>query len=129
MRNKSHGEGPLGVLVVDDEALVRMNTAEMLREAGFEVEEAANSDEALELLDNDGQRTDVLITDIEMPGRVNGLGLAWRVSTERPRAVLLLISGVVEPSPGKLPPRARFLSKPVAPQRLLQTLEMALSEA
>jgi two-component system, response regulator PdtaR len=120
-------KSPVLVLVVDDEPLIRMSTADVLREAGYRVEEAANSDEALNRLSGDGHEAAALITDIEMPGRLNGVGLAWRVRTLHPEAALLVISGVARPSADELPAGAQFLPKPTSPQQLVQALRQALA--
>jgi CheY-like chemotaxis protein len=66
------------VLVVEDEALVRMTAVGMIEEAGFEVLGAANSDEAILLLEARRDIT-VVFTDIEMPGSMDGLRLAQAV--------------------------------------------------
>jgi CheY-like chemotaxis protein len=71
--------GGIAVLVVDDEPFVRMDMAEILRRAGFHVEEASNSDEALRKLNGAGYPLGALVTDVQMPGTVNGYGLAKRV--------------------------------------------------
>ena len=63
------------VLVVEDEFVIRMHTADMIEEAGFEVVEASNADEAVVILE---ARLDIAVvfTDIQMPGSMNGLKLA-----------------------------------------------------
>src|ERR1041384_6157771 len=66
------------VLVVDDEPLVRMLTVQVLEEAGFKVEEAAQAQDALNHID--GHSIAVLVTDIHMPGEMDGRSLAWRAT-------------------------------------------------
>jgi CheY-like chemotaxis protein len=63
------------VLIVEDEFLIRMASAEAIRDAGFEVLEAANADEAIGILES---RRDirVVFTDIQMPGSMDGAKLA-----------------------------------------------------
>ena len=64
------------VLVVEDEALIRFTIADDLREAGFEVLEAEDADEAIRLLGlHDGIRH-LIFTDIDMPGSMDGLRLS-----------------------------------------------------
>ena len=77
------------VLVVEDEVLIRMNTAEIIEDAGFEVLEAANADEAIALLE---ARRDiqVIFTDIDMPGSMNGIKLAQAVRGRWPPIKMLL---------------------------------------
>ena len=71
------------VLIVEDEALVRMTAVDMIEEAGFEVLEATNADEAILLLEARRDIT-VVFTDIEMPGSMDGLRLAQAVRGRRP---------------------------------------------
>ncbi|MDQ2860114.1 MAG: response regulator, partial [Pseudomonadota bacterium] len=66
------------VLVVEDEGLVRLDAVEILRDAGYAVVEAANAEQALAVVAGGGA-VDVLFTDINMPGRMDGLELARRV--------------------------------------------------
>jgi hypothetical protein len=66
----------------------------------------------------------------EVPGRINGFcTLAWEVYTLHPPAALLVISGVETPSANELPPTARFLRKPLPPEKLLAELNQARSSA
>ena len=88
-------EARAAVLVVDDEPLVRILTVQVLEEAGFRVEEAGNSDEALSRLD--GHPIVALVTDIDMPGSLDGCGLARRVRQLFPSVAILIISGVAIP--------------------------------
>jgi PAS domain S-box-containing protein len=82
-------------LLVDDEALVRMSTADMLTELGFAVVEATSAEEALVAIDQ-GVHFDVLITDHLMPG-MTGVELAGLVQRRRPGIPVLLVSGFAEP--------------------------------
>ena len=81
-------------LLVDDEALVRMSTADMLHDLGYRVVEAASGEEALRLL-NKGERFDLLVTDHLMPG-LTGIDLARAARDARPGQAVLLISGYAE---------------------------------
>ena len=81
----------LSILLVDDEELVRNGTAEMLRDLGHTVTEAAGGLEALARID-DGLSFDLLVTDYKMP-RMNGAELAKRIRALRPRTPILLITG------------------------------------
>jgi CheY-like chemotaxis protein len=114
------------VLVVDDEGIVRLDAAEGLREAGFEVVEAADADEALTAME---ARDDigVLFTDIEMPGRMNGLELARRVQHRRPRVRLLLTSGAVRIDPADMPDAGAFLRKPYSADAVARTIRRLLA--
>ena len=80
------------ILVVEDDALLRFMTADFLRDCGLRVLEAANADEAVGLLQTTSQICAVF-TDIQMPGTMDGLGLARWISSERPKIRVLLTSG------------------------------------
>jgi CheY-like chemotaxis protein len=82
---------PLSILLVDDEALVRIGTAEMIRDLGHEVREASGGFEALAILTEGGQ-FDVLVTDYKMPG-MDGAELAEKVRELCPETAVLLITG------------------------------------
>jgi CheY-like chemotaxis protein len=82
----------LVVLVVDDEVLVRMTLAEALREHGYSVLEAASGDEALVLLAS-GIPCHVVVSDVQMPGTIDGLALLRQVNAERPDLPVVLTSG------------------------------------
>jgi CheY-like chemotaxis protein len=79
-------------LVVEDETLIRMVTAEELADAGFEIVESATADEALEMLD-DGLRPDLIVTDVMMPGGLDGIGLARLARKRYPTLPIIIVSG------------------------------------
>src|SRR5690606_2104362 len=80
------------ILVVEDDASVAELVIEMLRELGFEVERAASAEEAIELLDK-GSRTDLVLSDMVMPGKFDGLGLAHVIAERWPSMPVILMSG------------------------------------
>src|SRR4029079_9164549 len=71
--------GPV-VLVVDDEPLVLMDMVETLKAAGYQVWHAHRADEALRTIAAQSTPISALVTDIEMPGEIDGCSLAWRVA-------------------------------------------------
>ena len=79
------------VLVVEDEVAIRLMMAEELRTAGYRVIEAANADEGLAVLQTI-DRVDLIITDIQMPGSMNGLGLADLVHATWPAIKIIITS-------------------------------------
>ena len=93
-------------LLVDDDDLVRMSTADMLTELGFDVVEAASAEEALVAIGR-GAHFDVLVTDHLMPG-MTGVDLAGLVQQQRPGVPVLLVSGFAE-SGGVEPTMPRLL--------------------
>ena len=110
-------ESPIAVLVVEDEFLVRLAAVAVLDQAGLRVAHAGSAGEALPLL---AQRTDiaVLFTDINMPGRMNGLDLAFEVRRRWPTTGLLLTSST-RPRDLKMLGGARFLAKPYLAEELV----------
>src|SRR5262245_15295032 len=80
------------VLVVEDEPLIRMMIAGRLREAGCGVIEATGADEAIAVL-RSGADVQVVLSDIRMPGSLDGIGLAKFVKSERPELKVVLASG------------------------------------
>ena len=83
---------PGRVLLVEDDVLLRFLLAEKLREAGLGVIEAANADEAFSYIQPAAQ-IDLLFTDVQMPGSMDGVGLARRIGTGYPSIRIILTSG------------------------------------
>jgi CheY-like chemotaxis protein len=81
------------VLVVDDEALVRLVIADYLRDCGYRVFEAGGPEDAVAILDAD-LRIDVVLTDLELPGRSSGLELARWIRKRHPQIKVILSSGL-----------------------------------
>jgi CheY-like chemotaxis protein len=99
------------VLIVEDEFLLRMDAVDMIEAAGFEVAEAANADQAIEILEARSDIT-VIFTDIQMPGSMDGLKFARAVRGRWPPIKILATSGHVHVSETDLPAGGRFLPKP-----------------
>lgn len=93
----------------------------MIAEAGFEVVEAANADEAIAILE---ARLDihVVFTDIQMPGSMDGLKLASFVRGQWPPIKIVATSGFVRVGDADLPEGSRFLTKPYRPAQIIETL-------
>jgi CheY-like chemotaxis protein len=108
------------VLLVEDEPLVRMTAADELEDAGFQVLEAANADVALAVLEARSEEVQVLFTDIDMPGSMDGLQLAEDVHARWPHIALLISSGYHRPHPDTLPDHGQFIPKPYCASRLVQ---------
>jgi CheY-like chemotaxis protein len=107
-----------GILVVEDEALIRLWVADLLEEHGFSVLEAKNADAALEVLES---RPDVklLFTDVQMPGSLNGMELAHEVHARWPPILLVITSGRERPTGAEIPDDGRFVAKPYSGEELL----------
>ena len=118
-------EGAPVVLLVEDELLVRMLGADILEDAGFQVVEAMNGEEAVTVLE---ARPDVqvLLTDVDMPGSIDGFELARHTSAHRPDIAILIVSGKVRPGPGEMPEGSLFVPKPYQPAALVQQIHQML---
>jgi CheY-like chemotaxis protein len=108
--------GP-SVLVVEDEWLVRALIVETLREAGCAVTEAASADEAVRALKASAP-PDILVTDVRLPGTMNGLALAESVRRTLPRMKVIVTSGHAAPEDAARVAHA-FLAKPFALRELV----------
>lgn len=109
------------VLLVEDEPLLRMFSADALSDAGFNIIETGTADEAATILD---AREDVaaVVADIQTPGALDGLGLVRLAYETKPRIARLLVSGRVRPKPGDLPPDTLFIAKPYDADALAERL-------
>ena len=109
------------ILIVEDEFLLRMNAAEMIGNAGFDVVEAGNAEEAIAILE---ARPDihVVFTDIQMPGSMDGLKLARFVRGRWPPIKIVATSGFVNVGDDDLPEGSRFLPKPYRPEQIVAAL-------
>jgi two-component system, response regulator PdtaR len=89
--NNGNG-GPTTILVAEDEVFIRMDTSEWLRSQGFNVLEASNAGEAIQILDS-GVTVALLFTDVRMPGALDGLDLVRYVEERYPQTKFLVTSG------------------------------------
>ena len=114
------------ILVVEDEGIVRLDTVDMLRRAGFAVIEAANADEALTEV---ARRPDisVVFTDVHMPVRMDGVELARRVHRLRPAIHLILTSGKAALSKSDVPDDVAFIPKPYSCETVTRTVNRMLA--
>jgi CheY-like chemotaxis protein len=114
------------ILVVEDEALIRLVAVQVLEEEGNTVYEAASVLEAVGLLASHPE-IDVVFTDVNMPG-LTGLDLARLVARNYPRTGILVTSGRYSIPTRELPVGARFLPKPYPIERLARTVAELMPE-
>jgi two-component system, response regulator PdtaR len=107
------------VLVVEDNSLVRVVIANFLESAGFAVIQAADGAAALLILAS-GAEFHVLFTDVQMPGPIDGVGVAIRVCEQRPGMPILVTSG--HGVPEALPAGGRFVAKPYDNRKVVTLL-------
>ncbi len=114
------GMKPL-VLIVEDEAMVRLIAASMLQDAGFDTLEADTAEDALHMLEENGDVC-VLFSDIQLPGRMDGCGLARAVHDRWPDIGLVLTSGATTPRRSQLPDDVDFLPKPYEARDMVEAV-------
>jgi two-component system, response regulator PdtaR len=114
------------VLLVEDELLVRLTQVDILRDAEFWVVEAEDADEAFELLKSRPE-IGVVLTDVDMPGSIDGFEFARLVRQGWPSVGVLVMSGKTSPQPGDLPQGVTFLHKPVRSDVLVEALRDAMA--
>ncbi len=109
------------VLVVEDEELLRIFAVQLVEDAGFQVLEAANADQAIAILE---KRSDIslLLTDIHMPGSMDGLKLAHAVRHRWPPIKIIIVSGQVLLTEDDIPTGSRFFRKPYEPTEVVSEL-------
>ena len=99
-------------LVVDDDALLRMDVSDIIEAAGFRTLEACDGDEAMTVLEQHHLDITLLFSDVEMPGSRNGFALAREVAVKWPPIAIVIASGRLVPADGELPEGAHFIGKP-----------------
>jgi len=110
------------VLVVEDEMLLRMRAVDMVEDAGFTPLEAINADDALAILES---RSDIelLFTDIQMPGSMDGLKLAHAVHKRWPLIKIILVSGQLKLTDNDKPIDSRFFGKPLDVKQMIAEMQ------
>ena len=113
------------ILTVEDEVLLSQYLGDLLHDDGYEVVAAYNADEAIAVLET---RNDIriVITDINMPGSMDGLKLAAAVRDRWPPVKIIVATGRAQPRQDELPPGSALLAKPYAPDRLLAAVHALL---
>ena len=112
------------IMIVDDEPLIRAYARQIFEEAGYAAIEAANADQAMQLLADEGIAA--MVTDVQMPGSMDGLQLARSVKARWPAIAIVVMSGRHLPLPTDVPVGTCFLSKPFSEQRLVDVLAAAI---
>ena len=114
---------PPTVLIVEDETLISHLVADWLNDRGFAVHEAASGDEALDYIDQGGP-VDVMFTDVNLPGSLNGAQLAERVRAKRPELPIVYASGRYSSDDiAPLVSRSVFVPKPYNPDQVCSLLK------
>jgi len=119
---------PAVVLVVEDEMMLRMRAVNMVEDAGYAPVEALDTDEAVSILES---RSDIALmcTDIQLPGSMDGLGLAHTVHKRWPVIKIILMSGQLNPASIDLPPCSRFFGKPLQAWQIIAQMRSMIGHA
>lgn len=113
------------IMIVEDEVLIRTSIAGALRDTGFQVIEAADADEAWTYLST-GATVDLIFSDVNMPGSMDGVELARRVAEVHPKIAFVLTSGGRTFDPSEHP---HFLAKPYRIANLVAMIASLLQRA
>lgn len=106
------------ILVVEDEPLIRLGLVDVLEEAGYEVTEAAHAGEAIAILEAH-QDIRLVLTDVDMPGDMDGIRLAQYVRRHWPPIHLIVVSGKAGLDLDALPLGSRFIGKPYPQEQMI----------
>ena len=115
------------ILVVEDELLIRLALSDGLRDAGYQVIESCSGEEALAILDS--VRPDLVISDVRMPGPLDGLGLLAIVRREFATLPVIIVSGHLRPADALADGATRFLAKPYGLDVMLQAVEIEIGKS
>ncbi len=116
---------PPTILIVEDEAIVRLELVSRFEDLGMVVLAAADADEAIVLLDGHPD-IELLLTDIKMPGSMDGIRLAHHVRDRWPPVKIIVLSGLRNTRATQLPVESTLLSKPYDPDVLEQAMARML---
>jgi two-component system, response regulator PdtaR len=109
------------ILIVEDDVLANEHLEFILQQAGYEVLSATSADEAAELLE-DHEDVQLLVTDINLPGNVNGLKLAAAAKARRPEMNIIIVTGYSAPKNDEIPPGSLFIPKPYNAQKMIEAV-------
>jgi CheY-like chemotaxis protein len=123
-----HSPVPAVVLVVEDDMLLRMRAIDMVEDAGYISVEAVDADQAVAILES---RSDIalLFTDIQMPGSMDGLGLAHSVHARWPPIKIILVSGQLKLASIDIPANSRFFGKPLEAKVMIAQIQSMIGHA
>jgi len=117
------------ILLVEDDADVRMVARDVLEASGYQIWEASNGLEALNVWKTNASQIDLLLTDVIMPGGLNGRELSDRLRRERPGLKGILMTGYSPDLMVKIQPQSHILTKPFSMEGLTETVRNCLDTA
>lgn len=118
--------GKAVVLVVEDSTIIRMSAVDLVLSAGYEALEACDADEAIGILESRDD-VDLVFTDVQMPGTMDGIKLSHYISDRWPPVRLIVTSGQAILEASNLPTGSRFFSKPYDSHAITDAMAHLLS--
>jgi len=115
------------ILLVEDEPLIRMSLADHLEIEGFEVLEASTGDQAKELL-SEGNPIKALVTDVRMPGWMDGVSLAPWTRHNLPKIKIVIVSGATQGTVEQLGDEGQIISKPYSHDVIVTRIRTLLGQ-
>lgn len=115
------------VLVVEDEILIRIMLSDQLRDAGYQVIEASTADEALALLEI--CHPDLIVSDVRMPGSIDGMGLLAVVRKTLPMLPVIITSAHLQSTVAMAEGATHFIAKPYLMESVVQAVKAELAKA
>lgn len=113
------------VLVVEDEVIIRLMLSQSLRDVGYNVIETSNADEALIVFE--ATLPDIIVTDVRMPGSVDGMGLCATVRTYYPELPVIIVSAHLDTNVAETDPHTQFLPKPYSVVEIVEVIQTRLT--
>lgn len=118
--------GKAVVLVVEDTAIIRMGAIDLVQSAGYEALEARDADQAIRILEARDD-IDLVFTDVQMPGTMDGIKLSHYIRVRWPPVKLLVASGMAILEESSLPTGSMFASKPYSDHEIVDMMARLLS--
>lgn len=112
------------ILIVEDEFLIRYMLSEELRDVGYQVIEACDATEALSILNT--VQPDLIVSDVRMPGPLDGMGLLALVRETKPSLPVIIISGHLHPAQALIEGATQFVAKPYLMEAVINAVQKAL---
>ena len=109
------------IVIVEDDILANEHLEFILQQAGYEVLSATSADEAAELLE-DREDVRLIVTDINLPGTVNGLKLAATAKAQQPDMNVIIVTGYSAPKNDEIPPGSLFIPKPYNARKMIEAV-------
>jgi two-component system, response regulator PdtaR len=109
------------ILIVEDDVLANEHLEFILQQAGYEVVSATSADEAAALL-ADREDVQVIVTDINLPGTMNGMKLAAAAKAQRPEMNIIITTGCSAPRSDEIPQGSLFVPKPYNARKMIEAV-------